>query len=628
MSAINGKNIKVNENGIVAEVDALAARLGAAQTSGEAKKIQGQLAALMGLAGGSSAALSAISKAISSSYGVITQLEKAEHEALYASIMNSQFLDADTKNLYEGVDKLMTKEEVEFLNKIDPEKYYDVHTFDKNGNVNGTKKVQGWELQEAFILLKANANKAALNTSQLNSLNQKLYDTTTGPFNLQQGEARISFAQEMIGGRLSANPADRAIYVQQANVMSKLVDYVVPVISKSGFDEKYRLSTQAETGIERNFHTTTITAYNTNIRTNETKKAHIESSFANEELVKNFEKMKANISKSNSNAQANNEITPEEEALMENLRNDGFGQAATTFAMVKAKTTNTPPTPQATAPTIVAIPATAVVKSTAQHPAPTVSITPASPNFDTKPNQTSVDVKPALTTITSANAEAMAKGFLSQQQPAFVAPLTKAGGTNTEAIVAARPVTTDKIIEATKIIHAEEKRLNTLVQQQVKVMATASPESIVEQAELTEEAIMEAFSKANIGNPMGNLQLVREQTAQIGVIKADPAMVTAPVAVQIASAPTLSNTLVAPSTPKIVASTPTPPSLSMATPGVAISANDAGVIVAPSGAIPTPASISTPSSPRLEPMPDTASGLPNSGPIPPVSTRNQTPTRH
>jgi hypothetical protein len=229
MKSSDNINLGIEEFGLIADAQALAARLTGAKSSVEAKAIQGQLLGLISIAGNSGMALSEIMKALSSAGGKIVQLSSEEQDATYQRIMANRFLDADTKNLYNGIESFMTDEEKKYLDDIDPEKEYDVATFDENGNVNGSKKVQGYKLQEAFILLKANANKGALNVSQMESLNRKLYDNPAGPQGIAdiiKGEGRLRDAADLFRGHLKASAADRTAAAENYSYINTVVTHM------------------------------------------------------------------------------------------------------------------------------------------------------------------------------------------------------------------------------------------------------------------------------------------------------------------------------------------------------------------------------------------------------------------
>lgn len=166
-----------NETALIADAQSLSALISGAQSSDTVKKLQGQLAGLMSLAKGSTAVMSEIFKGISSADGVISKLELSEREAMYTRIMESRYLDDDTKKLYQGIEKYMSDEERMFLNEIDPARTYTVAVFDKYGNIIGEKAVTGAEIQESFILLKAQQNKGRLTKEQREALNMKLHGT-------------------------------------------------------------------------------------------------------------------------------------------------------------------------------------------------------------------------------------------------------------------------------------------------------------------------------------------------------------------------------------------------------------------------------------------------------------------
>ena len=201
-----------SKSGILSDIQSMAAGLVGAQKPSDAKKIKGQIQGMAALAGGSAAAQLAIAAAIMSADSAIDRLEQEERETTYQRIMESRFLDADTKNLYEGIEEHLTKEERKYLKDIDPEQDYQVQVFDKQGNVVGTRTVKGWELQEAFIITKAEEKKSVLNYSQQQSLNRKLYDNPLGPQNaadVQKGADRLADAKDMIRGPITFSGADK-----------------------------------------------------------------------------------------------------------------------------------------------------------------------------------------------------------------------------------------------------------------------------------------------------------------------------------------------------------------------------------------------------------------------------------
>ncbi len=201
-----------SKSGILSDIQSMAAGLVGAQKPSDAKKIKGQIQGMAALAGGSAAAQLAIAAAIMSANSAIDRLEQEERETTYQRIMESRFLDADIKNLYQGIEEHLSPEERKYLKDIDPEQDYQVHVFDKQGNTIGTRTVKGWELQEAFIITKAEEKKAVLNFSQQQSLNRKLYDNPLGPQNaadVQKGAERLANFKDMIREPITLSGVDK-----------------------------------------------------------------------------------------------------------------------------------------------------------------------------------------------------------------------------------------------------------------------------------------------------------------------------------------------------------------------------------------------------------------------------------
>jgi hypothetical protein len=610
MSSSNGKNIKENEKGFIADADALAAQVRGAQTSSAAKSALAQLFALMGLAGGSSGAVSAISKAISGAGSIISQLEKAEQEALAQRM-------ADTQTLREGVDKFMSAEEKEYLNKINPEEYYNVHTFDENGNVNGTKRVQGWEIQESYILLKAEKHRGDLNSEQLEALNRKLYYNSKGQFDPSLGRTRLNDAANMIRGDLSANAADRKISNQQEIILNSLIDQIAPTRMKTGYDSA--VVNLADVEVKRVFAIRRLEKVAEEIKTEEVKKANDLSNAATDEI--------SNIITNPKYAQGenNNDISPEEKALMENFRKNGSIQTATTLAMLAEKkstgaTINIVQTP-AIAPTLaVTLTPTANTMAAAQLPANEVTADKARATVD---GNKTANIQ-TLPTVTNANEKAMLNGFLAKQQPETVPATITTSGVKTEttpatittapiAITETRPEVLVQMIKDESQANKGKPPVSTIASPETKTTPNATAS-----ADADDDEIAAIFRNTVIPPSKTVLQQapVSITTASVNVSKPDIEETT--IMLKPAATPKLATA--SSNIPPTVSATP-------ATPAVAISATNAGVIAAPPPAIPNANIIETPATARLASMHDNGNGLASISTTLPVSTRTSTNQR-
>ena len=164
MAETEGDNPIEMRSSVSGDVARLASLITNAQTAGEVGDLQAQLLALIPLAHGDGVTLGIIVSAIGSAQSRIDELGKTEHDARDARIMESKFLDADTKNIYKALDEsnCLTDADKEFLDEIKPGKEYHIPTLDADGNaVKGqARTVQGWQIQEAFIISKGHENDA------------------------------------------------------------------------------------------------------------------------------------------------------------------------------------------------------------------------------------------------------------------------------------------------------------------------------------------------------------------------------------------------------------------------------------------------------------------------------------
>src|SRR5438128_2361083 len=122
MSGTEGNNPIETKRSVSGDVARLASLITNAQTAGEVRDLQAQLLALIPLAHGDGVTLGIIVSAIGSAQSKIGDIEKTEHDARDARIMESKFLDPDTKNIYKALDEsnCLTDADKEFLDEINP----------------------------------------------------------------------------------------------------------------------------------------------------------------------------------------------------------------------------------------------------------------------------------------------------------------------------------------------------------------------------------------------------------------------------------------------------------------------------------------------------------------------------
>ena len=173
-----------DESALLSMVQSAASDVLTAHTPEQAKSAEKVLAGLAQKAGGSPAVMSIILSVLSSARSKIEQLEQEQFSATTQRIAEERFLiDAHTQKLYDGLTDpergIMTRDELDYINGIDPNKVYQIATFDQNGNlVEGQlTTVTGAELRESTIILKAHANRHLLTKEEKVALNIKLHGT-------------------------------------------------------------------------------------------------------------------------------------------------------------------------------------------------------------------------------------------------------------------------------------------------------------------------------------------------------------------------------------------------------------------------------------------------------------------
>ena len=208
------------------------AGIGTARTPEEVTALINKLMELAGLAGGSNAVGQIIASAIASAQSRMSELTQAERAAIAMRIENSDFLDADTKKLYKGIDEHLTDDERMYLDKINPGEMYQIAAFDENGKLieGQTVSVKGAEIQESFIMLKAHENKDKLTKDQRESYNMKLHghkDEARTPEEHERDKIKL---KEYIGKRqahkysIAETPAKKEAIRAETPIMYKEID--------------------------------------------------------------------------------------------------------------------------------------------------------------------------------------------------------------------------------------------------------------------------------------------------------------------------------------------------------------------------------------------------------------------
>ena len=223
---------QANSDAILKKVMQMVAEIAAARTPEEVTALVNKLMELAGLVGGSNSVSQAISGAIASAQSRMSELTQAERAAIAMRIENSDFLDADTKKLYKGIDEHLTDDERIYLDKINPGEIYQIAAFDENGQLieGQTVSVKGAKLQESFILLKAYENKENLTPEQRGSLNMKLHGHTgeaQTPEEHKRGKAALKEAINIRQGDaylLAATPQEKNEILAQTPIMQALVN--------------------------------------------------------------------------------------------------------------------------------------------------------------------------------------------------------------------------------------------------------------------------------------------------------------------------------------------------------------------------------------------------------------------
>lgn len=230
MSETEGTNPIETKSSVSGDVARLVTLITNAQTASEVEDLQAQLLALIPLAHGDSVTLGVILKAIGSAQSKLRDLEKTEHDARSTRIMESQFLDTDTKNIYKALDEsnCLTDADKAFLDEIKPGEEYHIPTLDADGNaVKGqTKTVQGWQIQEAFIISKAQENRNRLSQAGRESLDSKVLSMASaeGTISVQviNDASRLVQGYRFAYGRTWAGTEE--VNVEQRNHLSALAD--------------------------------------------------------------------------------------------------------------------------------------------------------------------------------------------------------------------------------------------------------------------------------------------------------------------------------------------------------------------------------------------------------------------
>jgi|GEM_PF-6729800 len=150
----------------------------------EAKALKGSLIMLAGKANSEDMSTQLTVYAyVDAADGYITELEREEYAEIARGIAAERFiLDQATRDIYSDLqnNKLLSQDEINYINSIDEKAVYILPEFDENGNVikGGKNIVTGAELKESAILLEAYKNKDKLSLEAQKKLNYKLHGHT------------------------------------------------------------------------------------------------------------------------------------------------------------------------------------------------------------------------------------------------------------------------------------------------------------------------------------------------------------------------------------------------------------------------------------------------------------------